>query len=467
MAEEGVDRLALMSKVSKSKLKEKSEWTTEEKVVVLKDAKAKFDESLTDIYDRFLTLPNNLSLVGNVYDLEDSNTKFRRALNEELETRTSIIRHQYDLEIVTLDEIYGMLRTHDLEVQQRKEWKSNKGKSVALKMNVKPSKDRKSQKKRSFRKKFTGGERKSFGRREGKDSKAGKVDRSKIKYYNYDEPGHFATECKKTKHEKGKNKALITSIKDWMDSTDSENEETCYTLMASFDTPSSSESKLESDIVNYIEIQKECEKAKHTAKILEAKYSMLENELQNERKTLKAWTVSGKKVHEMISKKNWKECLGYVDGVKDVNTKNKITLKTPVKFISSEADEPKSTFEKGSTSASQEKVVNDKTQREENKETIKAVKKEKNIGLLSKRQLKKKLSEVTDKPQVKSPKRNRNGKQGISKDSTYKFVPNAHRKTYFNYGNTNHLAIDYKRSKKMKTVIPESDVRGRSVFYKP
>ena len=103
---------------------------------------AKTDESLTDIYDRFLTLLNNLSLVGKVYDLEDSNTKFLRALNEEWETQTSIIRHQYELEKVTLDEIYDMLRTHDLEVQQRKQRKSNKGKSVALKLNAKASKDK-------------------------------------------------------------------------------------------------------------------------------------------------------------------------------------------------------------------------------------------------------------------------------------------------------------------------------------
>ncbi|KAL8126077.1 hypothetical protein AgCh_013384 [Apium graveolens] len=330
------------------KLKEKSEWTPEEKVVVLKMQRviayktveeiwdaletqcqgtmaikknrrvvqiqeykhfdAKPDENFTDIYDRFLTLLNNLSLMGKVYDREDSNTKFLRALNEEWETQTSIIRHQYDLEIITLDVVYGLLRTHDLEVHRRKERKSNKGESFTLKVNAKASKERKSQKNKNLGKMFTGGERKSSGRREGKDSKAGKVDRSKIKCYNCDEPGHFATECKKTNHDKGKNKALITSSKDWMDSTDFENEEICYTLMASFDAPASSDSKtvennrlltenkilksrndkLESDLVNQIEVQKECEKAKYTVKILEAKYSVLENELENERKTLKA-----------------------------------------------------------------------------------------------------------------------------------------------------------------------------------
>ena len=41
---------------------------------------AKADESITDIYDRFLKLLNDLSLVGKEYKIEDSNTKFLRAL---------------------------------------------------------------------------------------------------------------------------------------------------------------------------------------------------------------------------------------------------------------------------------------------------------------------------------------------------------------------------------------------------
>ncbi|XP_074377442.1 uncharacterized protein LOC141718961 [Apium graveolens] len=48
--------------------------------------KAKFDESLTETYDRFLTLLNDLSLTGKEYDKEDSNTKFLRALPEEWDT---------------------------------------------------------------------------------------------------------------------------------------------------------------------------------------------------------------------------------------------------------------------------------------------------------------------------------------------------------------------------------------------
>ena len=52
---------------------------------------AKSDESLTDVYDRFLTLLNELALVGHIYINEDSNTKFLRALPEEWDVQTSII----------------------------------------------------------------------------------------------------------------------------------------------------------------------------------------------------------------------------------------------------------------------------------------------------------------------------------------------------------------------------------------
>ena len=44
---------------------------------------AKSDESLTDVYDRFLTLLNELTLVGQMHPNEFSNTKFLRSLPEE------------------------------------------------------------------------------------------------------------------------------------------------------------------------------------------------------------------------------------------------------------------------------------------------------------------------------------------------------------------------------------------------
>lgn len=78
---------------------------------------ARTDESLTDTNDMFLTLLNNLCLVEKVYVIEDLNTKFPSALPEEWYPQISIIRHQYDLDNVTLDEIYEMLRTHYFKIQ--------------------------------------------------------------------------------------------------------------------------------------------------------------------------------------------------------------------------------------------------------------------------------------------------------------------------------------------------------------
>ena len=98
---------------------------------------AKPEESLTDLYDRFLTLLNNLSLVGKEYDHEESNFKFLLALSDEWNTEASIIRHQYNLGEMSLDEVYGMLRTHDLEIQQKKNKRGSKARSVALKVEAK------------------------------------------------------------------------------------------------------------------------------------------------------------------------------------------------------------------------------------------------------------------------------------------------------------------------------------------
>ncbi|XP_074327970.1 uncharacterized protein LOC141665885 [Apium graveolens] len=78
---------------------------------------AKPDETITNIYDRFLTLLNDLSLVGKEYNKEDSNTIFSRALPEEWDAQATIIRHKYDLDLLPLDKVYEMLKTYDFEIQ--------------------------------------------------------------------------------------------------------------------------------------------------------------------------------------------------------------------------------------------------------------------------------------------------------------------------------------------------------------
>ncbi|KAK1394002.1 hypothetical protein POM88_013058 [Heracleum sosnowskyi] len=172
-----------------------------------------------------------------------------------------------------------MLRTHDLEVQQRKNKKSSKARSIALKaeakskgksMEVSRSKTRivesdpddsssdtdgnadantdddssdsdmeemvamivRNFRRMKFRKNRRQGnfQKKAFNPNKDKyikkDSKGSKFDKSKVRCYKCNGIG---SECKKTK-------ALITSSNDWMDSSsESDTEVVNYALMANTD----------------------------------------------------------------------------------------------------------------------------------------------------------------------------------------------------------------------------------------
>ena len=93
---------------------------------------SKYDGPLTNLYERFLKFLNNLSLVNKEYDLEDSNLKFMLALPKKWYLKATI-RDNYDLEEMSLDEIYKMLKTHELEIKQRSKRHGVKSKSIASK----------------------------------------------------------------------------------------------------------------------------------------------------------------------------------------------------------------------------------------------------------------------------------------------------------------------------------------------
>ena len=413
---------------------------------------AKSDESLTDVYDRFLTLLNELDLVGQMYPNEFSNTKFLRSLPEEWDVQTSIIRYENDLETVSLDELYGMLKTHDLELQQRKNRENTKVKQVALKVDsmlavakeknsnlakrkgkevvssdesdtdtesdtddetnpdgssgddmiqmmamivrgFKKMKFRKQRRRENYTKKSSTSKGKErFKKREGKDNKADRLDKSKIKCFNCDGIGHYANECRNPKASRGNSKALITSSKNWLDESYSEEEDKSYALMAefedatliaekvpqnsySFDTDNMSELKsflkslhinfksqslenarlitemtelkkrnkfLESELVCLKEVQEECEKSKHTQSLLTSKCESLREELSKERDIIRIWTKSGKITHEALYNNEWKKGLGYTDveEVKKNEQENMFQpvrpLSVPVKFVNYE-----------------------------------------------------------------------------------------------------------------------------------
>ncbi|KAK1396498.1 hypothetical protein POM88_006361 [Heracleum sosnowskyi] len=255
------------------------------------------NETLTETYDRFCKLLNDLSLVDKEYDLEESNLKFLLSLPERWDLKTTTIRDNYELVETELDEIYGLLKTHELEIEQRNRRSSKKTKSVALRVEEKPIEKKISRKKakgkalvvnsdsessnsddgsnsdetseseddeeelmqmaalmvktfkkmgfknfkkgKRFSRKDSNSERKNFRKSDGRDSKSGKKDKSEIQCYKCKEMGHYAPECKKGKTEK----ALISKGKDWADTSDSD-EGVNYALMATGrDEADSSENK--------------------------------------------------------------------------------------------------------------------------------------------------------------------------------------------------------------------------------
>ncbi|KAL8098729.1 hypothetical protein AgCh_031462 [Apium graveolens] len=222
---------------------------------------SKDDESLTDLYDRFVKLFNDLSLVDKEYDLEDSNLKFLLALPENWDLKSTTIRDNYDLTETTLDEIYGMLKTYELEMDQRSKRHGRKSRTVALKAEEESPKVvaskrgkgkaliinsdsessysddddseteslpeidvdeemiklcalmvkgitkiayRKFRKGKKFSRKSGSSEKKGFRKSEGKGGKSDRGDNSNVKCYNCGERGHISPDCKKGKSDKCK-----------------------------------------------------------------------------------------------------------------------------------------------------------------------------------------------------------------------------------------------------------------------
>ena len=74
------------------------------------------------------------SLVDKEYPHEESNLKFLLALLEKWDLKTTTIRDNHKLDEIDIDEIYGLLKTYELEIEQRNSRTGKKAKSVALKV---------------------------------------------------------------------------------------------------------------------------------------------------------------------------------------------------------------------------------------------------------------------------------------------------------------------------------------------
>ncbi|KAL8089500.1 hypothetical protein AgCh_039101 [Apium graveolens] len=216
-------------------------------------------------------------------------------------------------------------------------------------------------------------DKKSFRKSEGKGGKSDRGDYSNVKCYNCGKKCHISPDCKKGKIDKGK--ALITKKKSWTYTSDSEEEEN-YVLMANADS-SSNAAELKVNPVKFVA------------------------------KTVKSDS----------------------EKMKDIETEV-IAESTSDKL---EQDKPT----------------------------------EVNIGLMTKKQIKHKLKEVTSVNKVKVARKNRNGKEGVNKSNNYMPVHNAPRKKCYNCGNSNHVASFYRKNKNINSLPSKSGVKSQSVRFKP
>ncbi|KAL8126061.1 hypothetical protein AgCh_013373 [Apium graveolens] len=88
---------------------------------------AKPKESITEVFERFNKLINDLQPHDKYYGAEEMNLKFFLTLSDHLEQKISAIREGRDLSRITLEVLYGILKTYELEKIQRKSLRSGQG----------------------------------------------------------------------------------------------------------------------------------------------------------------------------------------------------------------------------------------------------------------------------------------------------------------------------------------------------
>ncbi|KAL8156039.1 hypothetical protein AgCh_001205 [Apium graveolens] len=353
---------------------------------------SKADESLTDLYDRFVKLLNDLSLVDKEYDLEDSNLKFLLALPENWDLKSTTIRDNYNITETTLAEIYGMLKNYKLEMNQRSKRHGRKSRTIALKAEEKSFKVVASKRSKG----------KALIIKSDSESSNSDDDDSETKSLpEMDADEEMMKLCalmvkgitKKGKSDKGK--ALVTKKKSWTDTSDFENEENYALMVNAYSSPETVELKvpqttyafntnditelrlyLKTMFISYKDQTLTCERLTSENLAFKKRNDYLEKEL--------VFLHQTKKERDDAFSGNWKEGLGYGDDKSEKGTEQiepiivKQTAKpkvNPVKFVAKTVNADYEKMKQSRTEV-KEKSTSDKLKQDKPAEV--------NIGLMTK-----------------------------------------------------------------------------------
>nr|KYP37787.1 hypothetical protein KK1_040996 [Cajanus cajan] len=75
-------------------------------------------ESIQTMFGRFQTIVNELSFLGRTYDNFDHIDKFLRSLHTKWRPQGTALKASKNLEKLSLEELIGLLKVHELELQQ-------------------------------------------------------------------------------------------------------------------------------------------------------------------------------------------------------------------------------------------------------------------------------------------------------------------------------------------------------------
>ncbi|XP_074324069.1 uncharacterized protein LOC141660989 [Apium graveolens] len=77
-------------------------------------------ENITSVFERLNKLINELSIYGKRYEQKEINRKFMLTLPTHLISKGDSVRGRLDFKTMSLDKLYGKMKTHEMELEQKK-----------------------------------------------------------------------------------------------------------------------------------------------------------------------------------------------------------------------------------------------------------------------------------------------------------------------------------------------------------